>query len=72
MSTNVLSGLNTLNINRPAPDAAPLLVAAWYQAKARVLDQLAREGSDLARKQARIARRHAVALAQRDLFGEVA
>ncbi|MBO0839721.1 MAG: hypothetical protein J2O49_02740 [Sciscionella sp.] len=41
---NVLIELTALGMSRPAPDAPSDVVAAWYEAKARLHEQLAAQG----------------------------
>jgi hypothetical protein len=41
---NVLIEMTALDRNRPAPDAPPEIVAAWYEAKARLHEHIAAVG----------------------------
>lgn len=41
---NTLIEMTTLDLHRPAPDASPETVAAWYEAKARLHEHIAAEG----------------------------
>jgi hypothetical protein len=59
---NTLAELGALHLSRPAVDAPPVVVAAWYERKAAVLDHLAVQGTPAAHEQAVTAHRHAVAL----------
>jgi hypothetical protein len=50
---NVLIEMTALDMHRPAPDATPDVVAAWYEAKARLHEHIAAEGgSDAAQQSA--------------------
>jgi hypothetical protein len=64
MTTNTLAELGALHLSRPALDASPVVVAAWYERKATVLDHLADQGTPAAHEQAVTAHHHAVALLQ--------
>ena len=41
---NVLTEMTALNLHRPAPNATPDTVAAWFEAKALLHEHLAAEG----------------------------
>lgn len=66
-----MSGLREITqvmLSRPGPHAPPSAVAAWYERKADLLDQLAEEGgheAEWAKAQAKVAREHARALSPR-------
>ncbi|GGS32281.1 hypothetical protein [Actinokineospora fastidiosa] len=63
-----MSGLREITevmLSQPGPHAPPSVVAAWYERKAALLDQLAEDGgpeAEWAKAQARVAREHARAL----------
>ncbi|GAA4417342.1 hypothetical protein ACFQV2_22765 [Actinokineospora soli] len=66
-----MSGLREITqvmLSQPGPHAPPHAVAAWYESKAALLEQLAEEGgpeAEWAKAQARLAREHARVLSQR-------
>jgi hypothetical protein len=45
MTANTLAELGALHLSRPAVDAPPVVVAAWYERKATVLEHLADQGT---------------------------
>lgn len=64
--SEVLRELVALWLSRPTPDAAPAVVAAWYERKSALLEHIAIDGgpdAHEARRQALLAHRHAQQLA---------
>ncbi len=62
MSASTLCELGRLHLTRPTADAPAVVVAAWYERKAVLLEHLAREGTGDAARLAVEAHQHAALL----------
>ena len=62
MSASTLREMTQLHLSRPAVNAPAVVVAAWYERKATLLEHLAAEGTAGARALALEAHRHAARL----------
>lgn len=59
---NVLSEMGRLHLTRPAADAAPVVLAGWYERKAAMLEHLTAAGVAGVAEQATRAHEHAAQL----------